>query len=626
MIFHIIQLSTMNRFWMLGTLIVGSSIALLRNIHVTIDLFNHGIKQGITEGNIMFASPLDASPRLRRALQEDNSHLNYQFIYYDEESLSRERALFREEDPNVLLATNDLFDRVNEILETPLSTNSIDGLSANENTSSQVADMQRNTTLLGLAYFFTGEDEFAERATYLVRTWFLSSETKIDPKHLCNSPLRSQVHAFLDSLQMILGHLEDSEIIQLQRWFLRYLEYTGNNFVSKSSTHTSSLYFDVEQLALSNFVGDEGRQAEVFKRVLIRLSHQIKKDGSLPEELAQKEECDHSQMLALEGWWTLGRLFTNSMGETLWTAEGEAMCRATEFAVPYFRDRPKCGLSTENDQRWWPVIVDAMRYCPNLQSKPLEWRDWMSPNSREVPSSRYEMPRVYSDYSRIPPFWNLGMPVEKEATDDEPNTDPPPKDASTFIPIRLSKAAEHDPQMAQRVHRIKRWHQLGQIEIADRMTKKAIKDLQSTSSTSQNKDYIPATMLKVAKTDKAMNDRIGRIRRWHGLAQHSIVERMIKKSMDELKQKAEDDAALALESNSESEKSKSQDSQNQQKSSKPRLTSSMEIPNVFLEQAETDAEMAKRIFRIQRWKRLGQHEIANKMVKKMLASTEDQTF
>jgi len=647
----------MNRFWMMSTLIFGSLIALGRNIHVTLDLFNAGVNEGIKEGVILFGAPLDAvAPRLRRALQEDNSHLDYHFIYFDEESLSRERALLRDEEAEVLVATNVLFERANRILE---SSSSMHSSSGNNKTASvaapmnnEVAAMQKNTTLLGLAYFFTGQDEYAERAIHFVRRWFLSPTTRIDPQHLYNSPLHNQLHSFLDSLQMVLGHLKDPEIIQLQEWFLRYLEYMGNHFIAGSSTtHSSALYFDIEQLALSHFVGDEARQAEVFKRVLLRLPLQIEKDGSLPQELAQKDQCEHSQMLTLQGWWTLARLFSNAMGETLWTAEDEAMCRASEFAVPYFRDRQRCGSSKENDQRWWPIIVDALRYCPNLKSKTLQWRDWMSPDSREIPSTLYAMPPVYEDMSVIPLFWNLGMPIKKEVSSDAA-TQSETKDPNSNIPIKLLRAAEHDSQMAQRVHRIKRWHELGQKEIADRMTKKAIKDLRSTKIIMQNRDYIPSAMLDAAETDQMMNERIGRIRRWHGLEQHSIVERMIKKSVDELQQKVEDDAAVKVlakreeqasqtetitgnnstinspSSSAQVDKSKSNKGDNvlPVAENKPRKTSSMEIPNVFIEQAKTDPEMGKRIHRIQRWKRLNQHEIADKMMKKLLASTEDQTF
>mmetsp|Transcript_28700 Transcript_28700/g.32822 ORF Transcript_28700/g.32822 Transcript_28700/m.32822 type:complete len:648 (-) Transcript_28700:58-2001(-) len=647
----------MNRFWMISTLIFGSIIALGRNIHVTLDLYNVGINEGIKEGLILYGAPSDVAPRLRRALQEDNSHLDYHFIYFDEESLSRERALLRDEDTEVLLATNALFELANKILDSSLKMNSSSGKYkiaplAAPISSNEVAAMQKNTTLLGLAYFFTGQDEYAEQAIHLVRRWFLSPHTKIDPQSLYDSALHNQLHSFLDSLQMVLGHLEDPEIIQLQEWFLRYLEYMGNNFITGSpTTHSSALYFDIEQLALSHFVGDEARQAEVFKRVLHRLSLQIEKDGSLPQELAQKDQCEHSQILTLQGWWTLARLFSNAMGETLWTAEDEAMCRASEFAVPYFRERQRCGSSKENDKRWWPIIVDALRYCPNLKSKTFQWLDWMSPDSREIPSNHYAMPPVYEDTSVIPLFWNLGMPVKKEVSNGAA-TQSETKDPNSNIPMKLIRASEHDSQMAQRVHRIKRWHELGQKEIADRMTKKAIKDLRSTKIIMQNRDFIPSAMLDAAQTDQMMNERIGRIRRWYGLEQHSIVERMIKKSMDELQQKAEDDAAVKVLAKREEQafqtkpsignssfissssslaqvdkfKSNKVDNVRPAADSKIRKTSSMEIPSVFIEQAKTDPEMRKRIHRIQRWKRLNQHEIADKMIKKLLASTEDQTF
>jgi hypothetical protein len=189
------------------------------------------------------------------------------------------------------------------------------------------------------------------------------------------------------------------------------------------------------------------------------------------------------------------------------------------------------------------------------------------------------------------------------------------------------------------------------------MMKRALKDLRSTKVLWQPKDFIPQAMLEAGKSDPLMMERVSRIRRWHALKQTAIVDRMITKSMEDLRRKVDDDQEVDELSKQYEETKEARDQQPTflqtqresdngvngffmrkskqdartplsvaEASSFSRKASSIDIPFTLLEQAKSDPEMAKRIYRIQRWKKLGQHEIAEKMIKKMMASTEDQLF
>eukprot|EP00547_Thalassionema_nitzschioides_P000047 CAMPEP_0194209416 /NCGR_PEP_ID=MMETSP0156-20130528/7550_1 /TAXON_ID=33649 /ORGANISM="Thalassionema nitzschioides, Strain L26-B" /LENGTH=586 /DNA_ID=CAMNT_0038936585 /DNA_START=39 /DNA_END=1796 /DNA_ORIENTATION=- len=104
----------------------------------------------------------------------------------------------------------------------------------------------------------------------------------------------------------------------------------------------------------------------------------------------------------------------------------------------------------------------------------------------------------------------------------------------------------------------------------------------STSTKSLDKDYIPSAILEAAETDEAMRVRIGRIRRWHSLEQHSIVDRMIQKSMDELTERTKGGSELT---NSGTDKSKSRFSQRR------KTSNNMETPNYFLNRSETEKRL-----------------------------------
>lgn len=683
---------------MLGTLVFGSFIALARNIRMTLE------QVPSMDSHVFFHTvPINEKTFLRRILSGESDRKNnarFSFIYFDEDALAKERYLYRAGSDEMASAMAQLLQQANQVIlggfEGRVKANSAENDASHSSFPSHLVDSEQvgrvveDMTVLGLAYFLTGNAEYAEYAAQLVRSAFLNASTQMAPQALlkANSNVRAHLFELLDSIKMVQSYLEDEEVPMLQAWFtdyLRVLEPTGREMIL--SNNYTLLYFDIEDMAVSNFVGDEPRQAQIWKRSLERLAHQIAEDDSMPQELSQPS-CEHSQMHTLQGWWTLSRLFTNAMGESLWTAEREALCRASAHAIPYLKNREKCNANEiVDDQRWWPIVVEALRHCPSLLSKPLTWREWMSPNSKEIPSDLYAMPITFPYETGIAPFWNFGMPIKKTETpaqatetktitatnrhedQKENNSKDPP---GLHIPAKLAKAAEQDSEMALRVSRIKRWHALGQVDIADRMMKKALKDLKSTKIVWQPKDIIPQAMLDAAKTDKVLAERIGRIRRWHALGQTSIVDRMIKKSMDELKLDAEDDAAVQVLSqqteaaaNEKSTFLKAQQHDRQSQSSAPDKgeipkfvadsgpvplrppaskaaadataaalveavtrgkTSSRSIPPTLIQQSQNDPDLAKRIHRIQRWKKLGQHEIADKMIQKLLASTEDQLF
>jgi Alginate lyase len=698
----------MTRCWMFGSLLFGSFIAIGRNIRMT---FEQG---SLLDSYVFFHTvPVNEKNAVRRILSDDESsedsqRSRYSFIYFDENALAKERHLYRSGTPEISSAMETLLKQTSEIMRSYKHEDNdkpANGKNKKRKVvtflphlidASKVLELQQQASILGLAYFLTGSDEYAEQAVAIVRSGFLDPRTHMAPKALVPSPVaRAHIYQLLDAIQMVHSYFVDEDIPQLQEWFTHYvklLEQTRKELVH--SNNYTALYFDIEDMAVSHFVGDEARQAQIWKRATERLAHQIAEDDTMPQAL-REANCENAQMYTLQGWWTLSRLFANAMGESLWTAEREALCRASIRAIPYFHDHPKCNADeVVDDKRWWPLVVDTIRNCPNSRTLPITWREWMTPESKDLPPDLYAFPISYPFETGIPPFWNFGIPVksitspvhaDKSLIGKGENDNIP----GLHIPAKLAKAAEQDKEMEQRVIRIKKWHALGQVDVAERMMRKALRDLRSRKILWSPKDFIPTAMLEAAKTDEALAERVNRIRRWHALGQTGIVDRMIKKSMDELALEAEDDAAVEelkkqtveasmqkdtflrtqrhnIEATTVSTKASEDksDTTNEEPQSKSSLVQKLlesstteshfvsppteaemaqvlvdavkkssaidkgklQIPESLIQQSQNDPELAKRIHRIRRWQKLGQFEVAGKMIQKLLASTEDQLF
>eukprot|EP00547_Thalassionema_nitzschioides_P012752 CAMPEP_0194261950 /NCGR_PEP_ID=MMETSP0158-20130606/46291_1 /TAXON_ID=33649 /ORGANISM="Thalassionema nitzschioides, Strain L26-B" /LENGTH=727 /DNA_ID=CAMNT_0039002091 /DNA_START=2738 /DNA_END=4921 /DNA_ORIENTATION=- len=601
--------SPLCHLWLCSTVVIGVMICLGRSIRITLDISTSN--KEILGGAFPAFEGTHASIRSAR---KKNAPFSYNFMFYDQEQLHRERNLYRQTEDDVLPAIQELLELAEAALDfgpwsvTQKPSDSlapsgnkhefffpapyywpkkrgdgkidhaapyelregqhIPGTVLHENGSekfdqSRLSDMQRNTTILGLAYFLSGNDDYAEVAARNIRTWFLDPSTMMTPHLLYSRVLLNHnqdksgtaagiiefkdLHFFLDAIQMVMEYLENHEVEKLEHWFdqyLNFLETSDQAQIEKKSKDHHGLYFDIQQIAIANFLRDSKKVNRVWRRAESRISDQIAAtDGALVEEL-QQNSCEHYQIFTLQGWWTLARMGFNILDKPkLWETHKHALCRASAYTIPYFRERSECPGNTdkENDQRWWPLVVEAVSHCPELQNKKLVWREWMSEESKSIPTKLYNMPRLFNATDGVAPFWSLGMPILKESAPGpwQEKAAPKPKPASKegrhqtsnddeekgkSLRHESQKQKEEQPKISSTVEKVSKGS-------ADSSKSKSTKN---NVSNDPSDNFIPVILKTVAKTNPDMKERIDRIKRWQALGKTKIVQNMIKKSLDEI--------------------------------------------------------------------------------------------
>ena len=606
----------LRRLWLCVCILAGCLICLRRNLRVTFEIVTTDSK--IIDSSALL-NPTQSAANLR--VPKPTMPLRYNFLFYNEESLHRERNLYRTAEEEILPAMQELLEKAEDALEagpwsvTHKPSNSlapsgsehdyfhpatyfwphkrkdgtidkaapydyhdgerIPGTAFFEKGSdnfdrSRVASMQYNTTILGLAYFLSGNEDYAEVAVRNLRVWFLNPATKMNP-HLLYSQVRrnhnkdnigsqsgiielKDLYFFLDAVQMVLDYLEENEVAQLKDWFSQYMEYLETSVQGMDERKTKNnhgLYFDIQQMAVANFLGDEKKLERIWRRAESRVSDQISdQDGSLRKEL-KHNTCEHYQMFTLEGWWTMARIGSNVLGQKLWITNKNALCRASEHAIPYLKKRTACpgNVQQENDQRWWPLVVDAVAHCPSLRSKELVWSDWMTTDSKNLPDNLYEMPRMYNPHDGIAPFWNLGLPVVQTATPGAWRIKPEEtkqKSTSADKKAKSSGGSSENKGAADKKSSSssdKKSSNSGGLLV----TTKSKSSTSSTKSASSPKlstvavpvvdpsdEFIPAILRKAALKNPKYQDRINRIKKWKKIGQTKIARKMINKTLDEL--------------------------------------------------------------------------------------------
>ena len=207
---------------------------------------------------------------------------------------------------------------------------------------------------LALAYYFSGNEKYANHAASTLRAWFLDPGTRQNPnlKFAQQIPGVStgrgiglietrQLYRAIDASILIEGSkawtVNDQQA--LKKWFVQFLDWmieSPNGKDESDEKNNHGTHYDVQIVSYAIFTGKTDiarKQLEMTKR---RIASQIEPDGRQPLELARTLSWGYVNM-NLHGFFTLARL-GESVGVDLWnysTTDGRSIKKAFEWLVPF---------------------------------------------------------------------------------------------------------------------------------------------------------------------------------------------------------------------------------------------------------------------------------------------------
>lgn len=218
-----------------------------------------------------------------------------------------------------------------------------------------LSDLINAVEYLSLAYYFTGKQEYADRAAVLLRMWFIDAKTKMNPnlEYAQFVPGQSTGRSFgiietrgltrlVDSVGLLEGSKAWTKADQtgVESWFAKFLDWLqtskhGTEEANAKNNHGT--WYDVQVASFALFVG----KTDIAKKLLEsakqkRIATQIEPDGSQPHELARTRSLSYSTM-NLEAFILLAKL-GESVNVDLWnysTKDGRNIRKAIDFVQPY---------------------------------------------------------------------------------------------------------------------------------------------------------------------------------------------------------------------------------------------------------------------------------------------------
>jgi len=247
---------------------------------------------------------------------------------------------------------------------------------------------------LSIAYYFTTNEAYAEKAAAFLRTWFLDTATRMNPNFEFAQAVPGAntgrgtgliETAGLTSLVDAVGLLAESNAWTkkdqegLQDWFSHFLQWmqeSKNGRAEAAAKNNHGSYYDLQVVCFSLFVGKTDVARNIFEEVKQkRIARQIEPDGRQPLELERTRAWSYS-IFNLRALFSLASVGERS-GVDLWhfeTPDGRSIRKALDFLIPFaLKDKkwPYRQLGQFPNEDLFPLIRQAAVKYPERQYKGL---------------------------------------------------------------------------------------------------------------------------------------------------------------------------------------------------------------------------------------------------------------
>lgn len=215
--------------------------------------------------------------------------------------------------------------------------------------------ISKDVYFLGLAWFYTGDENYAAHAAKLLRIWFLDTATRMNP-HLNYAQAipgitegrgiglidTHNVPMLIDGIQL-LKHSKSLTLADykgIQDWYRQFLYWMRTSQIGLDEAdeqNNHGTWYDVQQVVMALFTEQRTLAKDILERqTLKRIDAQLEADGRQPRELARTLSWNYS-LFNLRAFFELALLAEN-VEVDLWNyvSPGKrSLKKAYSWLLPY---------------------------------------------------------------------------------------------------------------------------------------------------------------------------------------------------------------------------------------------------------------------------------------------------
>lgn len=247
----------------------------------------------------------------------------------------------------------------------PTKPNGLPYISHDGKSNPELNDLDRNklgatasrVTTLSLAWYFSGDERYAKKASDLIRVWFIDKSTRMNPnlEYAQMVPGRNgnkgRISGVLDTYSFVgmldaVCLLEQSKSFPkkesklLREWFGKLLHWmtTSEQGIGESNTKNNhSIAYDAQIISFAMYAGNTKLAKQVLEQFpKRRLFAQVEPDGSMPQELRRTLAFGYSQynLTHMIDIFLMGKKLGMKL-DKLESADGRSFYKAMDFLTPY---------------------------------------------------------------------------------------------------------------------------------------------------------------------------------------------------------------------------------------------------------------------------------------------------
>lgn len=218
--------------------------------------------------------------------------------------------------------------------------------------------MADGVTTLSLAWYFSGEEKYAQKATELIRVWFFNKETRMNPnlnyaqmipghnngKGRCYGVI--DTYSFIDMLDAVQlleksKSFTEKDAKQLKAWFGKLLDWILTSEQGKEEgrqLNNHAVAHDAQVIAFAIYCGNTAvAEQTVNEFPAKRIFTQIEPDGRQPQELRRTLAFGYSEfnIRHIIDIFRMGQKLGISIDNAT-SPDGRNFYKAVNFLTPYF--------------------------------------------------------------------------------------------------------------------------------------------------------------------------------------------------------------------------------------------------------------------------------------------------